>query len=66
VTSWENYTDMTPNSFSHLQDICSRFQDDCHPSGPVEQYVLEAVTIIGVVLSLIGIVATILTLLLFK
>jgi len=56
---------MTPNSFSNLQDICSRFRDDCRPSGP-EQTALQIVTIIGVVLSLVGIVATILTLLLFK
>ena len=45
---------------SHIQDICSRFQD-CVPSLP-----LEVLTVIGVVLSLIGVVATIVTLLLFK
>ena len=44
-----------------IQDICSRFED-CMPS-PVP---LATLTIIGVVLSLIGIVATIVTLLLFK
>ena len=43
-----------------IQDICSRFED-CMPSP-----ILSTLTIIGVVLSLIGIVATIVTLLLFK
>ena len=61
----ENYTDMTSNCFSDLQDICSRFQNDCLPSGSLNTF-LETVTIIGVVLSLVGIVATIITLLLFK
>jgi len=50
---------------SNFQDICSRFSQDCQPSGPLET-VLEALTIIGVILSLIGIVATVITLLLFK
>ena len=49
---------------SSCKDICSRFED-CQPSGPLET-ALDALTIIGVVLSLIGIVATIVTLLLFK
>ena len=44
---------------SDVQDICSRFQD-CPPPP------LEILTIIGVVLSFIGIVATTVTLLLFK
>ena len=47
-----------------FQDICSRFQD-CLPS-PVLETVLETLTIIGVGLSVIGIVATVITLLLFK
>ena len=47
-----------------FQDICSRFQD-CTPSPPLET-VLKTITIIGVGLSLIGIVATLITLLLFK
>ena len=47
----------------YIQDICSRFED-CMPS-PIYA-TLEALTIIGVVLSLIGITATIVTLLLFK
>ena len=46
------------------KDICSRF-GDCQPSGPLET-ALEVLTVIGVVLSLIGIIATIVTLLLFK
>ena len=46
------------------KDICSRFED-CQPSGPLET-ALEVLTVIGVVLSLIGIIATIVTLLLFK
>ena len=46
-----------------IQDICSRFED-CMPS-PIYAP-LATLTIIGVVLSLIGIVATIVTLLLFK
>ena len=48
-----------------IQDICSRFQDDCLPSGPV-QTALQVLTIVGAVLSLIGIAVTIFTLLFFK
>ena len=48
---------------SVIQDICSRFED-CIPS-PIYA-TLAVLTIIGVVLSLIGIIATIVTLLLFK
>ena len=46
-----------------MQDICSRLKD-CMPS-PIYTP-LQALTIIGVVLSLTGIIATIVTLLLFK
>ena len=53
-----------PVLYLKFQDICSRFQD-CMPS-PALQTVLEVLTIIGVVLSLVGIVVTIFTLLWFK
>ena len=48
----------------YIQDICSRFQD-CMPSPPL-QTALQTLTIVGVVLSLTGIVLTVFTLLFFK
>lgn len=67
VGSWrqDNYIDITPIS-PIIQDICSSFQD-CQPSAAgLFQTVLEVLTIVSVVLSLMGIVAVIVTLLLFK
>ena len=52
-------------SISDIQDICSRFREDCMPS-PALQTALHVLTIVGVVLSLIGIVLTVFTLLVFK
>ena len=52
-------------STSDIQDICSRFQEDCMPSPPL-QAALQTLTIVGVVLSLIGIVLTVFTLLFLK
>ena len=49
----------------NIQDICARFQESCRPSGVI-QTALEVVTIVGAVLSLVGIAATIFTLLVFK
>ena len=54
-----------PYYWPNIQDICSRFQESCRPSGVV-QTALEVVSIVGAVLSLIGIAATIFTLLVFK
>lgn len=60
----ELYIGKTSTCYSSvIQDICSRFED-CIPS-PIYA-TLAVLTIIGVVLSLIGIIATIVTLLLFK
>jgi len=57
---------MTPTTLfpGHLTKILG-FWDDCLPSGQLET-LLEVTTIVGVALSLIGIIATVITLLLFK
>ena len=61
----ESLVRLYPELYSpDIQDICSRFQD-CMLS-PQLQAALQTLTIIGVVLSLIGIVLTVFTLLFFK
>ncbi len=52
----------------HVQDICRRTDDDCSNSdrNDDEEIALTAITIVGVVLSMIGLVLTVFTLLVFK
>ena len=52
------------SGFTNLQDVCSRTDGDC--LSKEEQFALEVLSIIGVVLSLIGIISTAITLIVFK
>lgn len=47
------------------QDVCSR-QEDCEPINPVLDAILSYVSNIGIVLSIIGLILTIITMLAFK
>ena len=48
-----------------MQDICSRTDDDCRLSG-ANAIALDVISIIGVTLSIIGLVLTVITMLAFK
>ena len=48
-----------------MQDICLR-QEDCQPIDDVEDTVLTVISYIGIALSIIGLILTIVTVLIFK